>query len=524
MGAKQVFIGMDIGSTNLKSIALSAEGLPLCCFKTGSALVYAYNQMDAQKLWEALAVLLQQTMAWLTDQNFPYVVAGIGTAAVGCASILLDSEDRQVYWPPLEDLQDYMPEVGAEEYYQAVGYPKDYRNSGPQLAALAQQYPEILERVKHVLSIADYVNFQLCGEKKREYSTVGSMSMLDKQQRSWWRPYLKAFGIDPAILGDIAESGTCIGRATYAASAETGLPERTPVVLGGHDYLCAAFAVGCMGPGRLLNVLGTYEMAASFYEIHPLAREDRDIRTFVDCHVVPGRFSYASEVNSARHTEWLRRQVFSGEGGLPADDWNRLFSELDQLPLSFKNHAMGGIFIPRLYGSSFPHSIHLAKGGFLGLSPAADQKALLRMVIEGLCFLSKGMLEHHCQKLKKLRDGNPEIIVVGGGSRSPFWLQTKADILGKTLTVPHLEEATATGAALLAGVGTGTYKDYDEASMLLTHVPRDLYMPKQERNTLYEEIYHRIYLPAEDFFLKTDREMYAIINENAKERTLPCVP
>jgi len=515
MRTKQVLIGIDIGSTNIKSVALSAEGRTLCSFKSPSAPVYQFHQMDGQKLWEALAALLQQTMTWINNQGSSYIVAGIGSAAVGCASILLDSGGRQVYWPPLKPLVNYMPEVDEEEFFHRTGYPKDYRNTGPQLAALAQQRPEILERVNSVLSIADYINFRLCGEKMREYSTVGSMSMLNKQQRIWWNHYLSVSGINPAILGEIGESGTCIGTVTGEASERTGLPKGTPVAMGGHDYLCAAFASGCVGPGRLLNVLGTYEMAASFYEALPLKGKDSAVRTFVDCHVVPGRFSYTSEVISARHTEWLRRQVFSGEGGIGGEAWSRLFAALDALPPSFEREDAGGIFVPHLYGSSFPHNIPWARGGFLGVSAAADQKALLRMVIEGLCFMSKGMLSHHCQRLN---NECPEIIVVGGGSRSPFWIQTKADILGKPLTVPHLEEATATGAALLAGVGAGTYKDYEEAVKQMAHVPQDYYNPNQKRNALFEEIYRRVYLPAEAFLLKTDQEIYAIINENQEEK------
>lgn len=88
-----------------------------------------------------------------------------------------------------------------------------------------------------------------------------------------------------------------------------------------------------------------------------------------------------------------------------------------------------------------------------------------------------------------------ELRVTGGGAKSPFWLQLKADILRKRIVVPAVTEASLLGAAMLAGVGAGTYSSLPDAVAQAVRLS-SVYEPDKARADLYDrlfQVYRRIY-------------------------------
>jgi xylulokinase len=154
--------------------------------------------------------------------------------------------------------------------------------------------------------------------------------------------------------------------------------------------------------------------------------------------------------------------------------------------------AHGVFFLPHFAGAGSPVNDPRALGAFVGLSMATGKSDMLRAMIEGLDYqfreivaAMEGALHAQTQK----------IIAVGGASRNAFWMQNKADVTGKIIEVPELEEATTLGAALLAGIGVGMYKNEHDAYQQ-TFKPGKTYEPDGALTvqydayfTLYKEVY-----------------------------------
>lgn len=455
---KTALIGIDIGSTNTKCVAIKPSG----------EIIASRTSGRGGRLFNAVTLysIVRQALLLLAGEIKGYNVAGVAVTSVGCELIALDKNDRQIKLadPP----RDY---VVPGDCRAVTGYGPRYQNGGRRLAYSISQAPELAGQICKIFSVGDYISYRLCGEQARDLSLAGSTSTYDRQNGGWWRRYLELTGLDPKSFGAALKSGTAAGRITKKAAEETGLPQGTAVILGGHDYLSSALACGCIDNRRIFNVLGTYEMVASFGDVFAVAKT-AEFEVFSDIHTFPGRFSTTSEILSAGQLEWLRRNLFSGGGAILSEKrWAALFRSLDSLADIHPEQRGGERFFPLCEGSG---------AGLENLTPASGAASVLRAAIDGLSLFSVPRFEY-------LELSNKEAVVTtGGGSRSRYWLQTKSDILGKPIVVPGIPESAASGAALLAGVGAGIYAGFEEACAVYSGFPASEYQPREQHHQYYK--------------------------------------
>jgi len=465
----EVLLGIDVGNTNIKCIAIEPSGN---CIKL---IINPVEKTDTiykvDVLFNTVCNALREITAALSAQTH---ILGIAVSSVGCSAIYLDQDEKQflIEKPVKTTLPDDISAV--------TGYPASYRNAGVELLSCADD----LSLISKVLSISDYIVYKLSGKFGRDISTCGSMSMYDRYNNKWWGTFKTLTGLGDVKLGSIYHSGTMIGEITKEIAEKTGIPEGIPVCFGGHDYLCAAFALGCVDERSILNVLGTYEMVTTFCKDIP--HVNNELRIFSDHHCYPGRYSRTCETLAGSQLEWMRKNI-CGDDSL--DFWDIVYKKIDLLPPSFLCEE-NELFIPRIFGEFFPVRDTTLYGGFFGLTSKSDIFRMIRAVIEGLCMYSKQMIKSIST------DDAAKIIIAGGGSRSRLWMQTKADVLGTSIIVPHVPEASATGAALLAGVGIGVYSGHEEASKVYSNAPVNEYTPNIERVWLFEHVYSELFLPA----------------------------
>ncbi|MCL2420914.1 MAG: FGGY-family carbohydrate kinase [Defluviitaleaceae bacterium] len=423
---KTAILGLDIGNTNVKGIIIDAQGAVLGLSKMpATAMRAADGSIDAGKLTACMAKLCRETVQKAGDCK----IKGLAVAGMGCGGIYLDAQDRPLSLPAIGNHIDLMPHLSQQEYMNICGYNKGYADSGMILAQLARSQPDYVKKIRCFFSLVDYINFYLTGVKKRELSIAGSMTFQDKTKGTDWFDFIEANGIDMDILPPACRSGDYLGCLTASAAKDCGLPADTPVFAGGHDYLCAAFAAGCVNEGDVINVLGTYEMLATFFNTPQKNFYDPGLQSFMDYHTYPGRYT------------------------ITAEQYGIGFHLKDDIPLGAR---------------------------FEKLEKNPQDEPELAKVIKNQnkrfvdCFK---YLQHMAGDDKPLRN----IKAVGGGSRSRFWLQDKANVLGLTVTVPRITEATATGAALLAGYGCGLFKSYEAASRLYENVEADILEPMDKK-------------------------------------------
>jgi len=253
-----------------------------------------------------------------------------------------------------------------------------------------------------------------------------------------------------------------VGTVTLQAQQQCLLPEGTPVCTGGHDYLCAALACGWTAREGIFNVLGTYEMISLIRECASPAVWDERFRPFSDLHVMPNHHTVTIEFLSGIHLNW-----FVSEYLVPAG-----LNFSDVTPFSAEPGRI-----------AYDPATGLGAAGFRTDFENADPDAVYKAILEGLCYRSKESFRY---MESQAGASGLRICSVGGGSSSDYWMQLKADILNTQICVPQLQEASGTGAAILAAVGSGYYRNFSEALVYMAPKDWKYYNPDPERAEKYK--------------------------------------
>ncbi|MBE0600397.1 MAG: carbohydrate kinase, partial [Firmicutes bacterium] len=154
----------------------------------------------------------------------------------------------------------------------------------------------------------------------------------------------------------------------------------------------------------------------------------------------------------------------------------------------------GVLFLPYMAGERSPIWNPNASGVFFGLNYAQTRAHLIRSVMEGVGFA----LRHNLETAESAGASVRTLRSVGGSANSRVWTQLKADITGHNIEVPASDTATVLGAAILGGVGTGVYKNFQDAcartiTVACTHQPDGERKATYDRcYSVYRELYERL--------------------------------
>jgi sugar (pentulose or hexulose) kinase len=284
--------------------------------------------------------------------------------------------------------------------------------------------------------------------------------------------------IDLDKMPDAIESGVDIGEIV---TEETLFDKKTLVVTGAGDQQSAALGVGVVSPGEIKCTTGTGSFILAYLS-EP--KFDPEKRVLCSCHAVPGTWvQEASIFTTGAVLRWFRDQlgyaecVTAQEG---QDPYDLITAEAKKSPIG----AKGLLLIPHFVGAGAPHWNPHAKGVVFGLALGHERKDLYRAVLEGVAY----EIRKNIEVFKELGIEPKELMLTGGGSRSDFWNQICADVLGTTCVRNVIEESTSLGAAILAASGAGIFSDIAKAAESLCKVDKK-WLPNNNRHKIYEELY-----------------------------------
>lgn len=497
---------IDLGSTTLKAAIYDLAGnvVASACRPTEQVHVDPvhpeWSVWMPDQIWGGSAAAMAEAVAQLDD---PRQIKGVAVTGMGMDGVPVDETGRWLYpfinWhcPRTQPQFDWWSTHITAEKTFAIGGNTLWRfSTALRLLWMAEHHPEILRCTYKWLLIEDYVNFLLCGRMATDYTMASCTLLFDQRRLEWSEEMLRRSGIEGRLLADAYPSGTCLGGVTQAAALATGLPAGTPVILGGHDYLCGALPVGAFRPGVVLDVCGTWEIVLATTTRPVLTPEAQRTGVTVEAHVARGRYAIWGGAVSSDMLEWYR-QEYGFEARTRASqcrgvDWDYLMADASSAPVG----SHGVMFLPHFSGAGCPAADPQSLGAFVGLSNATTQRDMLRAMVEGLDYQFLDIVSTLRTDL-----GVPfeRLIVVGGATRNAFWMQNKADMVGglfgQAIEVAQVDEATPLGAAMLAGIGAGVYRDEEDA---FEHVrkPSVFYHPDPGAGRRYAElfpIYRRIY-------------------------------
>ena len=238
------------------------------------------------------------------------------------------------------------------------------------------------------------------------------------------------------------------GRVNEEAASQTGLKVGTPVAAGGGDQAAQAVGVGAVEPGVVALTVGT---SGVVFATTPSALIEPEGRLHAFCHAVPGMWHFMGVMLSAAGSlQWYRDTL------APNMDFDELLKEAESISAGCE----GLQFLPYLSGERTPHPDPLVCGAFIGLTLRHSRAHMTRAVLEGVSFgLKDSFTLIQNAGLGKIT----QVRASGGGTKNALWRQILASVLEAELVTVNTTEGAAFGAALLAGVGTGAWKDVPSA-------------------------------------------------------------
>jgi xylulokinase len=460
-------VGLDVGTTGVKAVAITPEGEVLARAERGYPLSTprsGWSEQDPEDWWLAAE-------AALAEVSGTYDVAGIGLSGQMHGLVALDGENRVLRPAILWNDQ----RTGAEcaEIERLLGLPRLIELTGnralpgftaPKLLWLRTHEPDSYARIRRICLPKDHVRLRLTGSWAIDVADASGTLLLDVAGRHWSDAVLEALDIPSDWLPPVLESPEVSGVTRGGA----------PVAAGAGDCAAAALGVGVDRPGPASIVLGTSGVVfAALPAYHP----DEQARVHVFCHAVPGEWhAMGVMLSAAGSLQWLRDAI------APEVSFDELVDGAGQ----WAPGVDGLLFLPYLQGERTPHADPRARGAFVGLDLRHDRGALVRAVLEGVAFALRDSLD----LLEGLGVEVTSARVSGGGARSELWLRICASVLGVPIERTVVQEGSAFGAALLGGVAGGIFADVHEAVAAAVRT-RDVVEPESSWSDAYEELLPR---------------------------------
>ena len=447
-------VGLDVGTTGVKALAVSREGEVLASAEEG------YGLSTPRPGWSE-----QDPEDWRRAAERALARLGVEPERIGLSGqmhglVCLDREGRvlrpAILWNDQRtaaECADIEERIGLERLIALTGNRALPGFTAPKLLWLRRHEPGVYAAIHRIVLPKDYVRLRLTGEWAIDAADASGTLLFDVGGRRWSEAVLEALDVPGEWLPPVHESTE---------------------VAGAGDQQAAALGVGAVEPGIVSVVLGTSGVVLATL---PRYAPDPQARVHAFCHALPETWeAMGVMLNAAGSLRWLRDAL------APGASFEELTGEAEASPAG----AEGAVFLPYLQGERTPHADPEARASLTGLTVRHDRGAIVRAVLEGVAYGLRDSLE----LLRELGVEPERGRVSGGGARSRLWVQIVASSLGLPLERTVADEGSAYGAALLAGVAGGTFADGREAVAACVRV-RETIEPNAAWAPIYDEGYAR---------------------------------
>ncbi len=489
-------LGLDIGTTGCKATVFEDSGELLGKASREYSIDIphpGWAEQDPEEVWR----LAQQAIAEVLLKTAGHVSA-VGLSVQGEAIIPVDKKGHALR-PAILGMDTRTDEqnarlrekFGAEHLFQHTGMPLHTINTLPKLLWLKQYEPEVWRSAEKFLLYEDFIISKMTGKPAISRCLASRTQVYDIQTQDWSTDILSYLELETDRLASVKPSGIAIDTMQPELSHSLGFSQSPLVSTGGHDQACGALGVGLTRPDLAMVSTGTAEVVEVAMASPALNETLYAGNLSVYSHVIEGLFlSMTINHSGGLLLRWFRdtfgQVELEAAAGSGRDAYDLL---LEKAP----GEPTGLLVLPHFAGAGSPSFDTRSKGAILGLTFAHDKNHVAKAILEGTTF----ELRLNLDVLKKGGVPIGELRAIGGGARSPLWLQMKADITGINVAVPEVTEAASWGAAILAGTAAGCFSSAAQAAEDCLSIQRR-YHPDPNLAIRYEQLYqlYRLVHPA----------------------------
>jgi xylulokinase len=472
-------IGIDVGSSAVKVGACSEDGALIAVASHDLTPLHPAPglwETDPEDIWQATTRAMRSLMAQEALRHDP--PRALAVSASGRENFPADAEGRPlgngIMGADTRGAEFEVPPEGApvpEPWCLSCGHLRERMDPIFRLAWWRKFHPEIMAQARYFFGWIDFLHFRMTGRAVMDQSTVSRYMTFDLRTMDWAPERIAAEDVHPQWLPEVLPWGALIGEVRPAVAAEWGLPAGVLVAQGCHDLNCAALGAGVAEIGTVCLVSGSYENI-----LIPTDRLPTASMLLRGLSVMPQPCRAGLSVIAVHPT------------GNAVLNWARdlVATSIEAVEEALRSAAPGPspvMAVPYLSGSmTYWENGRKARGGLLGLTLATSKTDVVQALMESIAYDT-------VNTLSLMRDeGIPveRIRITGGGARSAWWTQLKADMTGMPIEVVAHPEPGTLGAALLAGLALGIYDELEAVSKRLSGTAA-VYEPDAGRAALHAE-------------------------------------
>ncbi|KQT85264.1 FGGY-family carbohydrate kinase [Aurantimonas sp. Leaf443] len=471
MNERPHVIGLDSSTQSTKAVVWDRSGAIVAEARAGIAMTHprpGHAEQDPQDWWAALVSTLKEVAAAVGPQT----IAGLAISNQRETVAFLDADGRSIrpaiVWLDervIATMDDYAERMGAGFLHETTGKPVDTVPVVYRLDWLRRHEPRSLDAAARILDVHAYLTGRLTGTPTASFSSADPFGLFDIAAMDWSDPILSSVGIERRQLARLVRPGALVGPVNGEGVLATGLLPGTPVFAAGGDGQCAGLGTNAMEEGTVYLNLGTATVSGVFSATPAIGRHWRTMTSPTG----DGYFLESIQKAGAFFVNWVV-DTFGGGRDDPGV-FERLEAEAAALPIG----AEGLTMTPHIIGVMNPHWDPRARAAMVGLSASHGRAHIYRAALEALTAeIARGLKAMAGEGIALSR-----IRAIGGGAKSPLWLQMVADATGLPVERSQTVEASALGAGIIAATGAGWYADARAAARAMTRIDRTV-QPRAE--------------------------------------------
>lgn len=475
-------LGIDLGTSAVKVSVVNQSGEIIAQEKMDFPIQQphpGYAEQNPEDWVNATTIAIVRLI--LIDKLNPKQIKGVSYSGQMHGLVLLD-KDNQVLRPAMlwndtrssKQRYEIMDRMG-ERFVEITHNQPLEGFTLPKLLWVKENEPEVFAKAQTMLLPKDYLRFKMTSKLATDYSDATGTVMLDVKKQEWSQEILDTFEIPAKLCPPLIKSIENSGRINQWYANYSGLTTETLTFGGGADNACGAVGAGITSSNKVLSSIGTSGVILK-YEADKNTNYQGDLQ--YEDHAIPNAF-YSMGVTLAAgfSLSWFKQTFAKNE------DFNEMVTSAKNSPIG----ANGLMFAPYIVGERAPYADADIRGSFIGIDSIHKRSDFVRAVLEGIIFSFEDILEKYREK------GNDfdTIVAIGGGAKNELWQQIQADIFNVKVVTLENEQGPGLGAAMLAAVGLGWFKNLQECAKSFVNF-KDVLLPHKDNVAKYKKL-HKIY-------------------------------
>jgi ribulokinase len=476
-------LGVDGGTESIRAIVFDLEGRP----KGSHASEYqtqfpkpGWAEQHPEDWWRAMGQAARGALA--AGGIAPDQVIAMAVDTTCCSVVALDADGT-----PLRPAMIWMDVRSAAEAADvaATGDPALRINSNgkglvsaewmiPKSLWMKRHQPELFANAARICEYQDYINWRLTGRWVASLDNASIRWHYQSREGGVPRSLIETLGLselEEKWPSRIVRPGDVIDVLTKDAAAHLGLQPGIPVAQGGADAFIGVIGLGVTEPGEMALITGSshLQLGVAARPVHAQGVWG----TYMDAVYPDKPIIEGGQTSTGSVIAWFKRHFAS----------QTTFDAMNEEATTIEPGCEGLVVLDHFQGNRTPYTDAMSRGAITGLTLKHTPAHVYRAIIEGICLGTKVIVENFGAAFQARR-----IVVAGGATHSPLWLQIHADTIGAPLELTEVPDAPALGCAILAARGAERFATIEEGTKAMVRTARTI-APNEANASRYDAFY-----------------------------------